>query len=46
MKKCYAICDFLSEANKQQMSSVAGECGFEMGFFDSSEEDAGKISDG
>ena len=45
MKKCYAICDFLSEANKQQMSSVAGECGFEMGFFDSSEEAAGKISD-
>ena len=45
MKKCYAICDFLSDANKQQMCSVAEECGFEMGFFDSSAEAAGKISD-
>lgn len=45
MKKCYAICDFLSDANKQHMSSVAEECGFEMGFFDSGEEAAGKISD-
>ena len=45
MKKCYAICDFLSDANKQHMRSVAEECGFEMGFFDSSEEAAGKIGD-
>ena len=45
MKKCYAICDFLSEANKQQMRSVAEECGFEMGFYESSEEAAGKIGD-
>ena len=45
MKKCYAICDFLSDANKRQMRSVAEECGFEMGFFDSSEDAAGKISD-
>ena len=45
MKKCYAICDFLSDANKRQMRSVAEECGFEMGFFDSSAEAAGKISD-
>lgn len=45
MRKCYAICDFLSEANKQQMCSVAEECGFEMGFFESSEEAAGKIGD-
>lgn len=45
MKKCYAICDFLSDANKQHMRSVAEECGFEMGFYDSSEEAAGKISD-
>ena len=45
MKKCYAICDFLSDANKQQMRSVAGECGFEMGFFDNGTEAAGKISD-
>ena len=45
MRKCYAICDFLSEANKQHMRSVAEECGFEMGFFESSEEAAGKIGD-
>ena len=45
MKKCYAICDFLSDANKQHMRSTAEECGFEMGFFDSSEEAAGKIGD-
>ena len=45
MKKCYAICNFLSDANKQHMRSVAEECGFEMGFFDSSEEAAGKIGD-
>ncbi len=45
MKKCYAICDFLSDENKQHMCSVAEECGFEMGFFDSSEEAAGKIGD-
>ncbi len=45
MKKCYAICDFLSDVNKQDMRSVAEECGFEMDFFDSSEEAAGKIRD-
>ena len=45
MRKCYAICDFLSDANKQHMRSVAEECGFEMGFFESSEEAAGKIGD-
>ena len=45
MRKCYAICDFLSEANKDHMRSVAEECGFEMSFFDSGEEAAGKISD-
>ncbi len=45
MRKCYAICDFLSDANKQNMRSVAEECGFDMGFFDSSEEAAGKIRD-
>jgi phosphoglycerate dehydrogenase-like enzyme len=45
MRKCYAICDFLSEANKDHMRSVAEECGFEMGFFENSEEAAGKIGD-
>ena len=45
MRKCYAICDFLSEANKQHMRSTAEEYGFEMGFFESGEEAAGKIGD-
>ena len=45
MRKCYAICDFLSDANRQHMRSVAEECGFEMGFFESSEEAAGRIGD-
>jgi phosphoglycerate dehydrogenase-like enzyme len=45
MRKCYAVCDFLSGANKQQMSSVAAECGFEMVFFDSNEEAHGHVSD-
>ena len=45
MRKCCAVCDFLSDANKQQMRSVAEECGFEMGFYDSSEEAAGNIGD-
>ena len=45
MRKCYAVCDFLSDNNKSHMRSVAEECGFEMGFFESSEEAAGNISD-
>lgn len=45
MRKCYAICDFLSEANKQHMRSTAEECGFEMGFYESSEQAAGRIGD-
>jgi len=45
MRKCCAIGDFLSEANKQKMRAAAEECGFEMSFFDSSEEAAGTIAD-
>ena len=29
MRKCCAIGDFLSEANKQKMRAAAEECGFE-----------------
>lgn len=45
MRTCYAVCDFLSEANKQRMRSAAEECGFEIAFFDSTEEAHGKVSD-
>ena len=45
MRKCYAVCDFLSEENKRHMRSVAEECGFEIGFFDSNEEASGHVSD-
>ena len=45
MRKCYAVCDFLSEANKREMRSAAAECGFEIGFFDSNEEAHGSVSD-
>lgn len=46
MRKCYSVCDFLSEANKQQIAETAEECGFEAGFFESNEEASGKVSDG
>lgn len=46
MRKCYSVCDFLSEANRQHMKEVAGECGFDMAFFESNEEAQGRVSDG
>lgn len=45
MRKAYAVCDFLSDANKQMMRSVAKECGFEMGFYDSNDEAHGNVAD-
>ena len=45
MRKCYAVCDFLSEANKRNMRAAAAESGFEIDFFDSTEEARGKVSD-
>ncbi len=45
MRKAYAVCDFLSETNKQMMRSVASECGFEMAFFENNEEAHGNVSD-
>lgn len=38
MRKIVAVCDFLSEENKDAMHRTAAECGFEMSFFDSNEE--------
>ena len=45
MRKAYAIAEFLSDDNKLEMKKTAGECGFDIAFFDSDEEAAGKVSD-
>lgn len=45
MRKCYAVADFLSEDNKEQMRKTAEECGFSIEFFNSSEQGDGKVSD-
>ena len=46
MRKAYAIADFLSADNKSEMKRTAEECGFDIEFFASNEEAAGKVSDG
>ncbi len=46
MRKCYSVCDFLSDANRRHMKAVAEECGFDMTFFENNEEAQGKVSDG
>ena len=45
MKKCYAVGEFLSDRNKEEMRRTAEECGFVIGFFDCSEDADGKVSD-
>lgn len=46
MRKCYAVCDFLSSENKQRMREVTSGYGFDIDFFESDEEAHGRISDG
>ena len=46
MRKCYAVADFLSEENKEQIRKAASDNGFEIEFFDNSYEASGKVSDG
>lgn len=46
MRKCYSVCDFLSDANKKHMREVAAECGFDIVFFENNEEAQGNVSDG
>lgn len=46
MRKCYSVCDFLSDANRKHMKEVAEECGFDIVFFESNEEAGGKVCDG
>ena len=45
MRKCYVICDYLSEENIRQISKTAQDCGFDVAFYESSEEARGNISD-
>ena len=45
MKKCYVICDYLTAANKEKIVKTAGECGFEVTFYESSDEARGNITD-
>ena len=45
MRKCYVICDYLSEENIRQISKIAQDCGFDVSFYESSEEARGNISD-
>lgn len=45
MRKCTVIADFLSADNKKQITECASETGFEVAFFESTEEADGKVSD-
>ena len=45
MRKACAVCDFLSDSNKEEMRSVAAQCGFSMEFFESNEEAHGNVSE-
>lgn len=44
-RKCYVICDYLSQANKDQIIKTAEECGFCVEFYETSEEAKGRITD-
>ena len=45
MRKCYVICDYLSEDNIRKICKAAHGCGFEVTFYESSEEARGNIDD-
>ena len=45
MRKICAIADFLSEDNKKKMAETARSCGFDIEFFENSEEASGRVSD-
>lgn len=46
MRKAYVIAKCLSDDNKLEMKKTAEECGFDIAFFETDEEAAGKVSDG
>ena len=45
MRKAYVIARCLSDDNKLEMKKIAKECGFDIAFFDTDKEAAGKVSD-
>ena len=45
MRKAYVIADFLSDENKAEILSTAESNGFELSFYESVEDAAGKVSD-
>lgn len=45
MRKAYVIARCLSDANKLEIKKTAEECGFDVAFFDTDAEAAGKVSD-
>ena len=45
MRKAYVIADCLSDDNKREIKKTAGECGFDVAFFDTDAEASGKVSD-
>ncbi len=45
MRKAYVIAKCLSDENKLEMKKTAEECGFDIAFFDTDAEAAGKVSD-
>lgn len=45
MRKAYVIAKCLSDENKLEMKKTADECGFDIAFFDTDAEAAGKVSD-
>lgn len=45
MRKAYVIARCLSDGNKLEMKKTAEECGFDIAFFDTDAEAAGKVSD-
>lgn len=45
MRKAYVIARCLSDGNKREIKKTAEECGFDIAFFDTDAEAAGKVSD-
>lgn len=45
MRKCCVVCDYLSVNNRKQIQDTASECGFEVCFYETSEEASGNLAD-
>lgn len=46
MRKAYAVADFLSEDNKEQMRKTSSAAGYEIIFYEDAESASGNVSDG